>query len=218
LDQLEPQKPRWKKLVLMCAISLALTAAAMPFDKRTAEAVQSLHIPPSIMNSFAVTSIKGMGTYWFTIAIAFAVAWRFRWQWRPPLFILLTGLVCLLGNIIKWISGRTRPFKLEPTTREAFPFTLQPFRNGLEGLFSQKNLAFPSGHTMVAFSTAAALAILWPRWRLLFYAAAALVAAERVLENAHWLSDVVGAAGLAICGVHLMWMMTSRHLRPINHE
>jgi membrane-associated phospholipid phosphatase len=58
---------------------------------------------------------------------------------------------------------------------------------------------------MVAFATATALAILWPRWRWLFYFAAALVAAERVLENAHWLSDTVGAAGLAICGVHLMW-------------
>ena len=56
-----------------------------------------------------------------------------------------------------------------------------------------------------AVATAAGLAILWPRWRWIFYLAAALVAAERVLENAHWLSDTVGAAGLAVCGVHLMW-------------
>ena len=202
----------------MCAVWFVLTAASLPFDKRVAEAVHSLHIKPSIMNSFAVTSIKGMGTYWFTIAIAVAVAWRHRWQLRPAIFVLLTGLVALVGNLIKWISGRTRPFKLEPNTREAFPFTLRPFRGGWEGLFFQKNLAFPSGHTMVAFATATTLAILWPRWWLLFYAAAALVAAERVLENAHWLSDVVGAAGLAVCGVHLMWMMMSRSLRPINHE
>src|SRR5436305_908441 len=189
----------------MCAVWFLLTAAAMPFDGRVAEVVRSLHIAPSIMNSFAVQSVKAMGTYYVTIAIALAVAWRHRWQIRPAIFILLTGVVALLGNLIKWIAGRTRPFKLEPTTNEALPYTLQPFRGGLPGLWAQKNLAFPSGHTMVAFATAAALAILWPRWWLLFYIAAALVAAERVMENAHWLSDVIGAAGLAVCGVHLMW-------------
>ncbi len=201
----------------MCAVAFILTAAAMPFDGRVAEAVKSLHIKPSIMHSFAVQSVKAMGTYYVTIAVAVFVAWRFRWQWRPAVFVLLTGLVALVGNLIKWIAGRTRPFKLDPTD-EARPYKLHPFRGGWEGLISQKNLAFPSGHTMVAFATAAALAILWPRWRALFYLLAALVAAQRVMENAHWLSDVVGAAGLAVCGVHLMWMISTRSLQPRNEK
>jgi undecaprenyl-diphosphatase len=117
----------------------------------------------------------------------------------------MIGLICLLGNLLKWIIGRIRPFRLEQHPDRALPFHIDPFHNGFTGLITQKNLAFPSGHTMVAFATATALAILWPRWRWLFYFAAALVAAERVLENSHWLSDTVGAAGLAICGVHLMW-------------
>jgi undecaprenyl-diphosphatase len=189
----------------MCAISFALVAAASALDRRVAEGVRSLHIKPSIMHSFAVDAVKTMGVYWTTVAIAIFVGWKNRWRWRAALFILATGLICLLGNLIKWMIGRTRPFKLEPRLDEAIPFELQPFRSGWEGLFAQKNLAFPSGHTMVAFATAAGLAILWPRWRWLFYIAAALVAAERVMENAHWLSDVVGAGGLAVCGVHLMW-------------
>jgi membrane-associated phospholipid phosphatase len=189
----------------MCVISFALVAAATTLDRRVAEGVRNLHIKPSIMHSFAVDAVKTMGVYWTTVAIAVLVAWKNRWRWRAGVFILATGLICLLGNLIKWMIGRTRPFKLEPRIGEAVPFELQPFRSGWEGLFAQKNLAFPSGHTMVAFATAAGLAILWPRWRWLFYIAAALVAAERVMENAHWLSDVVGAAGLAICGVHLMW-------------
>ncbi len=189
----------------MCAISFALVAAASTLDRRVAEAVRSFHIKPSIMHSFAVDAIKTLGVYWTTVAIAIFVAWKHQWRWRAAVFILMTGLICLVGNLAKWMIGRTRPFKLEPRIDEAAPFELQPFRSGWEGLFAQKNLAFPSGHTMVAFATAAGLAILWPRWRWLFYTAAALVAAERVMENAHWLSDVVGAAGLAICGVHLMW-------------
>jgi membrane-associated phospholipid phosphatase len=189
----------------MCAISFALVAAAMPMDRAVAQWVHSLHIAPSIMHSFAVDAVKTLGVYWTTIAIAVFVGWRHRWRWRASIFILMTGLVCLLGNLLKWIIGRTRPFEFEPRIGEAVPFELQPFRSGWEGLFAQHNLAFPSGHTMVAFATAAGLAILWPRWRWFFYIAAALVAAERVMENAHWLSDTVSAAGLAICGVHLLW-------------
>ncbi|HEV8605935.1 MAG TPA: phosphatase PAP2 family protein [Tepidisphaeraceae bacterium] len=189
----------------MCVISFALVAAASTMDRHVAEWVRHLQIKPSYMKSFVVDAVKTLGVYWTTAALAILVAWRHRLRWRASIFILMTGLVCLLGNLLKWMIGRTRPFKLEPRISDAVPFELQPFRSGWEGLFAQKNLAFPSGHTMVAFATAAGLAILWPRWRWCFYAAATLVAAERVLENAHWLSDVVGAAGLAICGVYLMW-------------
>ena len=189
----------------MCAISFALVAAASTLDRTVAEAVRD-HVKPAVMKSFAVIAIKSLGVYyWSTIPLALVVAWRHRWHLRAAIFLLMTGLICLLGNLLKWTLGRTRPFKLEWHSGKAVPFELQPFRGGWEGLIWQKNLAFPSGHTMVAFATAAGLAILWPRWRWLFYIAATLVAAERVMENAHWLSDVVGAAGLAICGVHLMW-------------
>ncbi len=205
MDQTATLPCSWRKLILMCVISFALVAAVSMMDSRVAEWVH-LHVKPKVMKSFVVTAIKNVGVYyWSTIAVAIVVAWRHRWHLRASIFILMTGLVCLIGNLLKWMIGRTRPFKLEPRIGEAVPFELQPFRSGWEGLFAQKNLAFPSGHTMVAFATAAGLAILWPRWRWFFYAAATLVAAERVLENAHWLSDVVGAAGLAICGVHLLW-------------
>jgi membrane-associated phospholipid phosphatase len=190
----------------MCAISFALVAAASALDQTVAEAVRNLDLKPRVTKSFAVLGVKSLGVfYWSTIPAAIVVAFLHRWRWRASAFILMTGLVCLLGNLMKWIVGRTRPFRIDSHPGKALPFFLQPFRDGWEGLITQRNLAFPSGHTMVAFATAAGLAILWPRWRWFFYFAAALVAAERVMENAHWLSDTVGAAGLAICGVHLMW-------------
>jgi membrane-associated phospholipid phosphatase len=64
----------------------------------------------------------------------------------------------------------------------------------MAGIFHEKNLSFPSGHATLAFATAAALAIFLPRWRAGFYIVAAMVAAERVLENAHYVSDVVAGA------------------------
>lgn len=195
----------WRKLIWMSAISWVLVAAASTMDRRVAEAVHhssihhSMHTPPA-------TAIKSLGVYyWFTVPAAIAVAVFHRFKLKAALFVLMTGVICLLGNLLKWFVGRLRPFRFEPHLNKALPFSLDPFHDGWEGLMTQKNLAFPSGHTMVAFATATALAILWPRWRWVFYFAAAMVAAERVLENAHWLSDTVGAAGLAICGVQLMW-------------
>jgi membrane-associated phospholipid phosphatase len=195
----------WRKLICMSAIAWLLVAAASMLDRRVAEAVHHSSIHPW-MHKPLVTAIKSLGVYyWFTIPAAIMATLFHRFRLRAALFVLMTGLICLLGNLLKWTVGRLRPFRFQPDVDKALPFSLDPFHDGWQGLMTQKNLAFPSGHTMVAFATATALAILWPRWRWAFYFAAALVAAERVLENAHWLSDTVGAAGLAICGVHLMW-------------
>src|SRR5205807_3282687 len=120
-------------------------------------------------------------------------------------FVALSNVMGLINDVIKWIVGRTRPFRFPEDIAQPAPFILHPFRGGLGGMFTQANLAFPSGHGAIAFATATALAILFPRWRLAFYAVAALVGIERIAENAHYLSDVVGAAGLSVIGVHLIW-------------
>ena len=98
----------------------------------------------------------------------------------------------------------------------AQPFELSVFRGGLPGFLESKNLCFPSGHASMAFATAAAVAILWPRskWRWAGYALASVVAVERVVEAAHWLSDVVAAAALGVGGAHLIaWLATLRMQR-----
>lgn len=204
-DTLDPLPCSWRKLMVMCAVAFALVAAASFFDRPVAQWVRD-SVKPSVTKLFPVIGIKSLGVYyWSTVPASIILAIWHRWKIRAAIFELMTGLICLLGNLLKWSIGRIRPFKSDWLFPKATPFDLHPFRGGWEGLLSQKNLAFPSGHTMVAFATAAGLGILWPRWRWIFYFLAVLVAAERVMENAHWLSDTVGAAGLAICGVHLMW-------------
>src|SRR5262249_18805406 len=132
-------------------------------------------------------------------------------------------LVSGINGFIKWVVGRTRPFKLDVLDAaghaRAMPFSLSPFRGGFRGIFQSTNLCFPSGHAALAFATAAALAILWPRskWPWIGYLVAIFVAAERVLENAHWLSDTVGAAALGIGGVHLIrWILVRNRSAEAN--
>jgi membrane-associated phospholipid phosphatase len=59
--------------------------------------------------------------------------------------------------------------------------------------------------------------MLWPkaRWRWGAYVIATIVAAERVAENAHWLSDTVAAAALGIGGVRLIaWLLRKLLTQP----
>jgi len=125
--------------------------------------------------------------------------------------VALAGLFSGVNELIKWVAGRTRPYKLfaGPGAKEGAylaPFELHPFRGG-------SNMAFPSGHAALAFATAAALAILMPRWRWAFYGIAALTAAERVLEGAHYPSDVVAAAALGVGAAHAARAAIAWHAR-----
>jgi membrane-associated phospholipid phosphatase len=96
----------------------------------------------------------------------------------------------------KWAVARTRPIVGNGIFINR-PFGLHFFPDGLLGIFaSRPDRSFPSGHTCLAFATAMALAIFIPRWRVAFLVIAACVGLERVLEDAHYMSDVVAGAGL----------------------
>lgn len=81
------------------------------------------------------------------------------------------------------------------------------FRDWGERTWSSAGLAMPSSHTLVAFAGAAMLARLYPRARWVGYALAAGCGLTRVLARAHFLSDVVLAAGL---GWMVAWGMARR--------
>jgi membrane-associated phospholipid phosphatase len=192
-------------------------AVAACFDRAIAVWVHA-HEVDAWMRSHALLAdiLKVPGLYYFTVAVAVLAAIAHPLKWRAGIFVVLATLVSGVNGFIKWVVGRTRPFKLEVFDEagraKAMPFSFSPFRGGMHGLFHQTNLCFPSGHAALAFATAAAVAMLRPRsvWRWLGFFVAAVVAAERVLENAHWLSDTVGAAALGIGGVHVIrWMIAS---------
>lgn len=115
---------------------------------------------------------------------------------RGSLLMLSTlavgGLIVLL---LKRSVARARP--------ELF------FEKGIYGLgesFSraQQFNSFPSSHTYAAFAVAVVLAILAPRWRVVFYLLAVLVAMSRLVNLDHYLSDVMTAAGIAVVVGHML--------------
>ena len=138
------------------------------------------------------------GHFLCTLVIAALLAIFHRSGLRGACMLILAGILTGTNSIIKWAVGRNRPDWKTGTPS----FTLHPFQGGLHGLFSQENLAFPSGDVALAVATAAALSYLLPRWSIAWWLMAAVVAFQRIAESSHHLSDVFAAAALGIVAFH----------------
>lgn len=98
-------------------------------------------------------------------------------------FVSVAG-TALIANLAKGIIGRARPFLFE-------------MGGGLEFrlfAFDPEYASLPSGHAANIFALATAIAILWPKARVLLYTLAAWIAASRVLIGEHYVTDVVAGA------------------------
>jgi membrane-associated phospholipid phosphatase len=170
---------------------------AMTLDLRIAQWVHSTH-PMAAVHPLH-PPLKFLGTFYFTLIIAALLAALHPATWRAALALVLSGIVAgLFYSIVKWCVGRIRPFH----GVSAFRFT--PFAGGLHGLLiGVKNASFPSGHACLAFAMASCLSSLLPRWRWGLWLLASMTAAARVLEGAHYPSDIVAAAALGILAATL---------------
>jgi membrane-associated phospholipid phosphatase len=204
-----------RKQTLILTASWTITfIVALLLDARVAQFVHSSGLARAIEGKWWAQAIKIPGRIEFTVAVAVCL-WLFRRAgWKCSVFVILAGVASGINGLVKWIVGRTRPFKLPGGGLH--PFELHPFRHGLVGFFHQSDLTFPSGHECTAAALAAAMVVVWPRGAWPFICLAVLVGIERVAENAHYLSDVVGAAGFSILCVAVLnkllsnWMKKSK--------
>ena len=102
-----------------------------------------------------------------------------------------------IETVLKYLTGRQRPSYYDPVTGANSPTFHGPFYR-----FLKKDNAsfesFPSGHTTVAFAAATVFAMEYkeiPIVPIIAYSAATAIGLSRIVQNAHWASDVlVGAA------------------------
>lgn len=77
--------------------------------------------------------------------------------------------------------------------------------------------SFPSGHTATSFMTATMLhkEYGWrsPWFSIGGYTVAALTGVSRIMNNMHWMSDVVAGAAIGIGSVHLGYFITDKIFR-----
>ena len=132
--------------------------------------------------------VAKLGNGWVIVPACLVLAGFGYWQrWA---LVQETALRCLGAYVISGIAvqgfkhllGRPRPRLMDDPTAQWGP----SFVSGFD--------AFPSGHTTSAFALAAVLSHFYPRWRIVFFILACLVAMARVVRGSHWVTDVVAGA------------------------
>ncbi|HXT47329.1 MAG TPA: phosphatase PAP2 family protein [Gemmatimonadaceae bacterium] len=129
--------------------------------------------------------------FWLLAAIALALHDRESREWwrRAAMLAAAPTAAGIIGELLKIVVRRQRP----PDVGSAYAF-----RAIADHPFSSRGLGFPSSHAVVAFGAAAILSRMFPRARVVWYAAAASCAFSRLLAHAHYLSDVVAGAAIGV--------------------
>jgi membrane-associated phospholipid phosphatase len=115
----------------------------------------------------------------------------------------------LIETTVKYLTGRQRPSYYNPATGQNNNIFHGPFYQFTKDQNGNKPpndayTSFPSGHTTVAFAAATVFAMEYKdtKWApILAYSVSSLIGLSRIMQNAHWASDVlVGAALGYLCG------------------
>jgi membrane-associated phospholipid phosphatase len=105
-----------------------------------------------------------------------------------------------MESVLKFLTGRQRPYFYDPNSLEAEPKFQGPFSSAGKDINGKRiNSSFPSGHTTVAFAAATVFAMEYkdrPLVPIISYSAATLIGLSRITENAHWITDVLAGAAL----------------------
>lgn len=121
-----------------------------------------------------------------------ALVARSRWLARHCLLLFAAlSATAAITHLLKNVLARLRPrvFFEEGVYGHGQPFAGFPADS------------FPSGHAQVAFAVAAVLALMAPRWAWSFYLLAVLVGLSRLVNELHYLSDIVASAFISIAMV-----------------
>lgn len=204
----EKVKKRWIAVIILIP-SVVLSAVSYNlWDIRLAYYCQGLN--RTILDIAGIITQAGDSLWYFISLIPAFILIRFIWkneQWSAKILYLLLCLTLsgILNTGIKWLAGRNRPINL--------------FEDGLFGFdffkiaFLYESTSFPSGHAVTAFTLATAVSILYPRWKVTAFIAAALIALSRVVLTAHYFSDVIaGIAVGTICSLGIKYLFDRFHV------
>jgi membrane-associated phospholipid phosphatase len=188
------QGTKWRSPVLVGSSVIALGLCLFSYhylDIRIAYYCNS--IAPPVKNIFEHITGFGKSTWYLVGSVLFFLYFKFirinnKLSSRSMFVFLAIVISGVITDIIKYILGRYRPEAL--------------FQQDLYGFVcfqhSHSMTSFPSGHANTITAFMFSLYLIYPRYWLVFFLVALLVMASRIVICAHYLSDVVFGAYLAI--------------------
>lgn len=201
-------KPRGRRVRVIVLVWLVLVLLAWNFDAQAMWFVQGL--ARRLFDSY-VDAITTVGLFATLIAILAAFP---NWKRLTIGFAAAMLTSTFFTHLLKGLVGRARPDEAFGTLYfHPFQFDITDGQGGFE--------SFPSGHTSAAVALATLLGWYFPRARWWFWLWASAIALSRMLDNKHYLSDVIAGAGIGYGSVMLCraWLGVSffdRDWRPQN--
>jgi membrane-associated phospholipid phosphatase len=159
---------------------------------------------PQIQDWYRLFRVGGYLPFWLLVALAwllidsaaFSIC-RLRAALRRGLLLSLSVVAAgALGEALKVLIRRERP---------GLPDGTYVFRSWLDRPFDSSGLGLPSGHATVAFAATWVLCRLYPRAMPVWLFWGVGCAVSRLLDRAHFLSDVYLAGLFTFVLVRLLW-------------
>ncbi len=138
-------------------------------------------------------------------------------RWRIALAATATiAITGMLANVAQAIIGRARPNQ-NPSALHFEPWVHAWDSSRHLPRFDKEGLCFPSGEAATALAAAAVLSRLYPRWRFPFYAAGTIGGVARLVNGAHYISDVAagGLFGALLAGWLIRRLLRGRAAAPL---
>jgi membrane-associated phospholipid phosphatase len=186
-------------LIWLLPLALVAILVAFRFDQSLAQAMAD--ISPRLKKVAVLVSWFGKGgviLFPTGLLILFSMFMKIarpdREDWLDPILralivvFVIVAAAGLADDLLKVIFGRARPYLWLAGDRSGF----HPFR------FKSEFNSFPSGHTTTSFAAAIAFSALFPRLRIAFFLVATAIGISRIMQDVHYLSDVIAGAALGM--------------------
>ena len=189
--------------LLIGVLWIAALGAAFALDRPLAQYIAQRPFGYSF-DLYAMFRLAGFLPLWAVVSVAFVLidserGWRHAWRRGGLLWCAVTASGAT-AELLKMLVRRERP---DDVAMYVFrPWTESPFATG--------GMGWPSSHTAVAFAAAWLLCRLYPRAAVVWISMGAACAFSRLSSNAHFASDVVGAALVAYLVVAVLWRSGGR--------
>jgi membrane-associated phospholipid phosphatase len=154
-------------------------------------------IPGDIRGVVRLSEIFAHG---FGLIVIVLVLWTVtpRFRRMMPRLVACVVLPGLVVQSIKLLIARKRPKSFGTDMANSVGETWIGLSPNWEIGNRHAIQSFPSGHAATAFGLAIGLSWLFPRGRYVFFVLALLASFQRIESGAHWVSDVIAGACVAI--------------------
>ena len=159
--------------------------------------IQNLRTPIGDVVVPLITRLGDAGIIWIILTVLLLIIPKTRKTGVIMMAALLVD-VLLCNVFIKNLVARTRPFDVNTAVQLL--------------VAKPRDYSFPSGHTATAFMAATMFhkeyGIRSPWYSVAGYTIATATAYSRLLNNRHWISDVLAGAGIGIISTELGYWIT----------